>query len=69
MALLARAARILGPRERNGRLVVQTRNPQHPDASEAKDLLELFLDPDEEYGNDWNKWQTKMAQWLKENPD
>ncbi len=30
LALLARAARILGPRDRNGRLVVQTRNPQHP---------------------------------------
>ena len=30
MALLARAARILGPRARGGRLVVQTRNPHHP---------------------------------------
>jgi primosomal protein N' (replication factor Y) (superfamily II helicase) len=30
MGLLARAARVLGPRERGGRLVVQTRNPQHP---------------------------------------
>jgi primosomal protein N' (replication factor Y) len=30
MALLARAARILGPREDGGRLVVQTRNPHHP---------------------------------------
>lgn len=30
MALLARAARILGPRDRGGRLVVQTRNPHHP---------------------------------------
>jgi len=30
MGLLARAARILGPRDRNGRLVVQTRSPQHP---------------------------------------
>ncbi|MEY2447807.1 MAG: hypothetical protein QOH79_1283 [Acidimicrobiaceae bacterium] len=30
MALLARAARILGPRARGGRLVVQTRNPRHP---------------------------------------
>ena len=29
MALLVRAARILGPRERGGRLVVQTRNPRH----------------------------------------
>lgn len=30
MALLARAARLLGGRERGGRLVVQTRNPHHP---------------------------------------
>lgn len=30
MALLARAARVLGPRARGGRLVVQTRNPAHP---------------------------------------
>ncbi|MEY2422643.1 MAG: hypothetical protein QOI95_2710 [Acidimicrobiaceae bacterium] len=30
MALLARAARILGPRDRGGRLLVQTRNPHHP---------------------------------------
>jgi hypothetical protein len=50
-------------------LLEVARNPQHPGASEAKDLLELFLDPDEEYGNDWNKWQAKMDQWLKENPD
>ncbi len=30
MALLARAARVLGPRARGGRLVVQTRHPRHP---------------------------------------
>ena len=50
-------------------LLEVARNPQHPGAAEAKDLLELFLDPDEDYGNDWNKWQAKMDQWLKENPD
>jgi hypothetical protein len=50
-------------------LLEVARNPQHTEASEAKDLLELFLDPDEEYGNDWNKWRTKVAQWLKDNPD
>jgi hypothetical protein len=42
-------------------------NPQHPKAEEAKDLLELFLE--EDYGTDWAKWQTKMQQWLKDNPD
>jgi hypothetical protein len=50
-------------------LLEVARNPQHPSAGEAKDLLELFLDPDESYGNDWSKWQAKMEQWLKENPD
>jgi len=50
-------------------LLEVARNPQHPGAAEAKDLLELFLDPDEDYGNNWNKWQAKMDQWLKENPD
>jgi hypothetical protein len=42
-------------------------NPQHPKAEEAKDLLELFLE--DNYGTDWAKWQTKMQEWLKANPD
>ena len=42
-------------------------NPQHAKASESKDLLELFLE--EDYGADWPKWQAKMDEWLKENPD
>jgi hypothetical protein len=42
-------------------------NPQHPNAQEAKDVLELFLD--EDYGNDWSKWQSRMQQWLVDNPD
>ena len=43
------------------------RQPQHPKAGEARDLLELFLE--EDYGNDWSRWEAKMNQWLKENPD
>ena len=43
------------------------RAPEHPKATEAKDLLELYLE--EDYGTDWNKWQAKMQQWLKDNPD
>jgi hypothetical protein len=43
------------------------RSQQHPKAEEAKELLELYLE--EEYGNDWAKWQQKMQEWLKENPD
>jgi len=43
------------------------RDQQHPKASEAKDLLELYLEDD--YGTDWNKWQSKLDQWIKDNPD
>lgn len=43
------------------------RTPQHPKAGEAKDFLELFLE--EDYANDWDKWQAKMDEWLKSNPD
>jgi hypothetical protein len=48
-------------------LLEMARVPQHPKATEAKDLLELYLE--EDYGTDWNKWQAKMQQWLKDNPD
>ena len=49
------------------RLLDVARNPQHPKASESKDVLELFLE--EDYGTDWAKWQTAMDAWLKDNPD
>lgn len=42
-------------------------NPAHPQAEEAKDLLELYLDAD--YGTDWGQWKQKIVAWLKENPD
>jgi|KBSMisStaDraftv2_1062788.scaffolds.fasta_scaffold514874_1 hypothetical protein len=42
-------------------------DPQHPRASEAKDVLELFLE--EDFGSDWTKWHAKMEKWLKDNPD
>jgi len=48
-------------------LLEVARDPQHPKASEARDLLELFLE--ENYGNNWTQWQAKMDQWLKANPD
>jgi len=40
MALLARAARLLGPRQRGGRILVQTRLPKHPVIEAA-----LYADP------------------------
>ena len=43
------------------------RTPGHPEASDAKDLLELYLDDD--YGTNWDLWRQKMADWLKANPD
>ena len=43
------------------------RNPQHPKATEAKDLLALYLEEDLE--QDWPRWQARMDQWLRDNPD
>jgi len=43
------------------------RDPEHPKASEAKELLGFYLDQD--FGSDWTKWQARMEQWLKDNPD
>lgn len=48
-------------------LLEVARNPEHPEAEEARDLLELYLD--EDYGEDWNLWRVKMEEWLRENPD
>jgi hypothetical protein len=48
-------------------LLEVAQQPDHPKSSEAKDLLELFLE--EDYGSDWAKWKSKMENWLKENPD
>jgi len=48
-------------------LLEVARDQQHPKAAEAKDLLELYLE--EDYGADWNKWQAKLDQWIKDNPD
>ncbi len=48
-------------------LVDVARDPQNPKAGEAKDILQLFLEQD--YGTDWNTWQAKVDQWLKDNPD
>jgi len=48
-------------------LLEVARDSQHPKAAEAKDLLELYLE--EDYGADWNKLQSKLDQWIKDNPD
>jgi hypothetical protein len=48
-------------------LLSVARNDSHAKASEAKDLLELYLEQD--YANNWTQWQAQMEQWLKANPD
>ena len=48
-------------------LLQVARDPQHPKAVEAKELLEVYLE--EDFGSDWSKWQTKLDQWMKDNPD
>jgi hypothetical protein len=42
-------------------------NPDNAKASEAKDLLELYLDGD--FGTDRRPWNDALQKWLKENPD
>ena len=48
-------------------LLEVARNPQHSKAQDAKDLLELYLE--EDYGQDWTRWQAKLDEWVKQNPD
>ena len=43
------------------------RDPSHPNAAEAKEELEFYLE--EDYGTNWNVWAEKLQEWLKENPD
>ncbi len=40
------------------------RNADHPKHEEARDLLELYLDPAEDYGTDWAKWEKGVKDWL-----
>lgn len=37
--------------------------PNHPHHEEAKTDLEIFLD--EDFGNDWGRWQTALTNYLK----
>jgi hypothetical protein len=48
-------------------LLEVARQSDHPKAGEAKDILELFLE--EDHGKNWDQWQAKLEQWLKDNPD
>jgi hypothetical protein len=48
-------------------LLEVARTADHPKAEDAKEVLRFFLDGD--YGDDWTKWQEKVQEWLKNNPD
>jgi hypothetical protein len=48
-------------------LLEVARTSEHPKASDAKEVLQFFLESD--YGDDWPKWQEKVQTWLKDNPD
>ena len=48
-------------------LLEVARTPEHPKAGEAKEVLGFLLEAD--YGDDWAKWQDKVQDWLKDNPD
>ena len=40
------------------------RNADHPNAQEAKSLLELYIEND--YGTDWSAWEEAVQTWLRE---
>jgi len=48
-------------------LLEVARDPENANATQAHDILELFLG--EDYGTDWNVWQVKVDQWLRDNPN
>ena len=50
-------------------LLQVAKDPSHPKAAEARELLELYIEPEEELGNDWGKWEKEMKKYLEENPD
>jgi hypothetical protein len=46
-------------------LLEVARKPNHAMASDARDVLEIYLEHD--YGTDWAAWDNAVKQWLKEN--
>lgn len=48
-------------------LLEVAQNSDHPKASEAKELMQLYLESD--FGTDWGQWKARMERWLKDNPD
>ena len=50
-------------------MLAVARNPNHPGAKEAKENLELLIEPEEDLGDDWDKWEKAIEEWVKENPE
>lgn len=48
-------------------LLEMAEDAQNPRSEQAYDLLQVFLEQD--YGNDWSRWQASISSWLKDNPD
>lgn len=48
-------------------LLQVVRIPDHPKASEARDILEVYVD--ENFGTDWAKWEAAVQKYLQENPE
>jgi hypothetical protein len=48
-------------------LLEVARTPGHPWRSEAKSMLELYVQQD--FGADWAAWSQAVQDWLKDNPD
>jgi hypothetical protein len=48
-------------------LLEVARNAQHSQATKARETLALLLENN--YGEDWDRWQAAMEKWLKDNPD
>jgi hypothetical protein len=48
-------------------LLQVARTPGHIKAGESREILEVFLG--EDYGQDWDKWQSKLDEFLKENSE
>jgi hypothetical protein len=48
-------------------LLAVARQEDHPLKTEAKDMLELFLQEDD--GTNWDQWDTAINKWLEENQE
>ncbi len=48
-------------------LLAVARDEQNPEAQQARSYLRTFLEQD--FGQDWGRWQARVDQWVKANPD